>query len=105
MRIWLLEQVDTLSALLKDLLKVTVARASSEIDHIMPGYTHLQVRVIGSLMNVNYCVLTSALAIPSLRKSAPNLSDGRTSFYPTAASSSVTSSVCRICVHESLSFR
>lgn len=43
MRIWLLEQVDTLSGLMKDLLKVTVARASSEIDHIMPGYTHLQV--------------------------------------------------------------
>lgn len=44
MRIWLLEQVDTLSGLMKDLLKVTVARAQSEIDHIMPGYTHLQVR-------------------------------------------------------------
>lgn len=44
MRIWLLEQVDTLSGLMKELLKVTVARASSEIDHIMPGYTHLQVR-------------------------------------------------------------
>lgn len=43
MRIWLLEQVDTLSALMKDLLKVTIARAQSEIDHIMPGYTHLQV--------------------------------------------------------------
>lgn len=43
MRIWLLEQVDTLDGLMKDLLKVTVARASSEIDHIMPGYTHLQV--------------------------------------------------------------
>ncbi|KAK9898315.1 argininosuccinate lyase [Cystobasidium minutum MCA 4210] len=42
MRIWLLEQVDTLSALMKDLLKVTIARAQSEIDHIMPGYTHLQ---------------------------------------------------------------
>jgi len=46
MRIWLLEQVETLESLMKDLLKVTIARAESEIDHIMPGYTHLQVRRI-----------------------------------------------------------
>ena len=43
MRIWLLEQVDKLEAFLKDLVKVMLARADKEIDHIMPGYTHLQV--------------------------------------------------------------
>jgi argininosuccinate lyase len=46
MRIWLLEQVEILESLMKDLLKVTIARAESEIDHIMPGYTHLQVSCI-----------------------------------------------------------
>ncbi|KAL7008049.1 argininosuccinate lyase [Cystobasidiomycetes sp. EMM_F5] len=42
MRIWLLEQVEKLEAFLKDLVKVMVARAESEIEHVMPGYTHLQ---------------------------------------------------------------
>lgn len=43
MRIWLLEQVEKLEAFLKDLIRVMIARAQSEIKHIMPGYTHLQV--------------------------------------------------------------
>lgn len=43
MRIWLLEQVEKLETFLKDLIRVMIARAQTEIAHIMPGYTHLQV--------------------------------------------------------------
>lgn len=43
MRLWLLEEVEKLETFLKDLIKVMVARAESEIEHVMPGYTHLQV--------------------------------------------------------------
>ena len=44
MRIWLLEQVEKLEQFLKDVIRVLVSRAEGEIDHVMPGYTHLQVR-------------------------------------------------------------
>lgn len=43
MRIWLLEQVEKLEHFLKDVIRVLVSRAEAEIDHVMPGYTHLQV--------------------------------------------------------------
>lgn len=43
MRIWLLEQLDKLESFLKDVIKVMVSRAESEVEHVMPGYTHLQV--------------------------------------------------------------
>ena len=42
MRMWLLDEVDAIVALLTDLLRVMVKRAESEVDHLMPGYTHLQ---------------------------------------------------------------
>ena len=55
MRIWLLEQVEKLEVYLKDLIKIIVARAEKEIDHIMPGYTHLQVRYLSvSAVYVDY---------------------------------------------------
>lgn len=42
MRLWLREQLKTIEGYLSDLLKVIAARAESEIEHVMPGYTHLQ---------------------------------------------------------------
>lgn len=64
MRIWLLEQVEKLEAFLKDLVKVMVARAESEIEHVMPGYTHLQVRSLhyGDLFGDNTLKIASCLS-------------------------------------------
>ena len=42
MRMWLRDQLDQLESFLTALLKVIAARAEKEIDHVMPGYTHLQ---------------------------------------------------------------
>ncbi|KAJ3088551.1 hypothetical protein HK102_008505 [Quaeritorhiza haematococci] len=42
MRLWLREEARTLAKYLKDLIKVFIQRARSEIDVLMPGYTHLQ---------------------------------------------------------------
>ena len=42
MRMWLLDEIDAIVALLTDLLRVMVKRAESEVDYLMPGYTHLQ---------------------------------------------------------------
>ena len=44
MRLWLLAQVGEIEASLKGLLRVMIDRAEKEVDAIMPGYTHLQVR-------------------------------------------------------------
>jgi argininosuccinate lyase len=42
MRLWLREQLEKLEGYLSDFLKVIAARAEQEIEHVMPGYTHLQ---------------------------------------------------------------
>ena len=42
MRMWLLDEVDALVALMADLLRVMAKRAENEVDVLMPGYTHLQ---------------------------------------------------------------
>ena len=42
MRLWLRDQLEKLESYLVDFLKVIAARAEKEIDHVMPGYTHLQ---------------------------------------------------------------
>jgi len=42
MRLWLRDQLRQIEGWLKEFLQVTVARAEREIDHVMPGYTHLQ---------------------------------------------------------------
>ena len=42
MRLWLRDELRKLEGYLTDLLKVMTARAESEIDVVMPGYTHLQ---------------------------------------------------------------
>jgi argininosuccinate lyase len=43
MRLWLLEQVSEIEAALVSLIRVMIDRADKERDHLMPGYTHLQV--------------------------------------------------------------
>ena len=43
MRLWLLGQVSEIEAALVSLIRVMVDRADKERDHLMPGYTHLQV--------------------------------------------------------------
>ncbi|KKK11803.1 hypothetical protein AOCH_007345 [Aspergillus ochraceoroseus] len=42
MRLWLRDELRKLEGFLSDLVKVSIARAESEIDYLMPGYTHLQ---------------------------------------------------------------
>lgn len=42
MRLWLRDQLEQLETFLVDFLKVIAARAEKEIEHVMPGYTHLQ---------------------------------------------------------------
>lgn len=42
MRLWLRDELRKLDNCLADLVRVSIARAESEIDYIMPGYTHLQ---------------------------------------------------------------
>lgn len=42
MRMWLREQMRTIEGYLISFLKVIAARAETEVDLIMPGYTHLQ---------------------------------------------------------------
>lgn len=42
MRIWLRDNIDELDTVLVDFLRVCVSRAESDIDVLMPGYTHLQ---------------------------------------------------------------
>lgn len=42
MRLWLRAQLESIEEFLVDFLKVTASRAEQEIEHVMPGYTHLQ---------------------------------------------------------------
>ncbi|BFZ58381.1 polyamine transporter tpo5 [Savitreella phatthalungensis] len=42
MRLYVRSEVDAVAGLLKDLVRVLAGRAKSEIDVVMPGYTHLQ---------------------------------------------------------------
>jgi len=41
-RLWVKEEVESMRALLVTLLHVSAKRAESEIEYLMPGYTHLQ---------------------------------------------------------------
>lgn len=42
MRLWLREELEKLESYLVDFLSVVASRAEKEIEHVMPGYTHLQ---------------------------------------------------------------
>ncbi len=46
MRLWLLGEVRAVEKGLKDLIRGRVERADKAKDILMPGYTHLQVRII-----------------------------------------------------------
>jgi len=43
MRLWLLDEVQDIRMATKGLIRVLVKRADNEKDHLLPGYTHLQV--------------------------------------------------------------
>ncbi len=55
MRLWLLAQIKDLEKHLSDLISVMAERALSEKDILLPGYTHLQVRVA--------CLVVAALIV------------------------------------------
>ncbi|RAL64537.1 hypothetical protein DID88_002011 [Monilinia fructigena] len=42
MRLWLRDELKKIESFLVDYLRVVAARSENEIEHIMPGYTHLQ---------------------------------------------------------------
>lgn len=42
MRLWLRDQLSKIEEHLVSLLQVIASRAQAEIEHVMPGYTHLQ---------------------------------------------------------------
>ncbi|KAG7562617.1 hypothetical protein FFLO_01990 [Filobasidium floriforme] len=42
MRIWLMDEAETIKQYLKDLIAVMANRAEKEVDILMPGYTHVQ---------------------------------------------------------------
>lgn len=42
MRLWLRDELKKIDSYIVDLLKVVASRAEQEIEHVMPGYTHLQ---------------------------------------------------------------
>lgn len=44
MRFWLRNEADVIQKSLSELISVVVCRAETEVDVIMPGYTHLQVK-------------------------------------------------------------
>jgi argininosuccinate lyase len=54
LRLWLLGQVSEIEAGLVSLIRVMVDRADKERDHLMPGYTHLQVYFLLNLRLSEY---------------------------------------------------
>jgi argininosuccinate lyase len=65
MRLWLLEQVSELEAALVSLIRVMVDRADKERDHLMPGYTHLQVSfcfVSLPILRISECLIDNTIA-------------------------------------------
>lgn len=73
MRLWLMGEMEEIESGLKGLIRVMVDRAELELEVLMPGYTHLQVRYANMgtriIVNVSY--------------SAVNPLDGPTSFFHT----------------------
>jgi argininosuccinate lyase len=51
MRLWLLGEVRDVEQGLRALIRVMVERADQEKDYLLPGYTHLQVRLLWALSN------------------------------------------------------
>lgn len=51
MRLWLLDEVQDVEQGLRALIRVMIERADQEKDYLLPGYTHLQVRMFWALTN------------------------------------------------------
>lgn len=51
MRLWLVNEIQSIEGALKSLLRVMVERADKEKTYLLPGYTHLQVRSTLSFRN------------------------------------------------------
>ena len=50
MRLWLVKEVQEIENALKALIQVVVNRADKERGILIPGYTHLQVHLCGSIL-------------------------------------------------------
>ncbi len=48
-RLWLYKQLGLIQASLHDLIRVSVDRAEADVDVLMPGFTHLQVKLVTCL--------------------------------------------------------
>jgi argininosuccinate lyase len=62
MRLWLLEQVSEIEAALVSLIRVMVDRADKERDHLMPGYTHLQVSFRLLIIRISEYLIDNTIA-------------------------------------------
>lgn len=63
MRLWLLDQVNELEDALKSVIGVIVERADKEKAILMPGYTHLQVRLATTISNTELAIIQRAQPI------------------------------------------
>jgi hypothetical protein len=70
-----MEEVEKIREYLKDLVLVMANRAEKEVDAIMPGYTHVQVRCHASDADRR--------TYPNFHNSEPNPSDGHICSSPT----------------------
>ena len=87
MRLWLIDEVKEIESGLRALIRVMVERADKEKDILLPGYTHLQVRI--SLL---YKFLVIELIFHSYAiYSEVNLFAGRISFSRMHSLSTMTS--------------
>lgn len=77
MRLWLMGETGDIVDSVKALLRVMVERAAKEIQYLMPGYTHLQVRP----------TTFASIRVRSHAVSVRNLCDGRTGSYRTPSRS------------------
>jgi hypothetical protein len=82
MRLWLLDQMQDIEQSVKGLLHVIVDRAEKEKEILLPGYTHLQVRVACQGWNLNNGTFSEASRF-----------DGRTFFFLMQCPSDMISSV------------
>ena len=84
MRLWLLDEVEDIVSSLKGLIRVIVERADKERDILLPGYTHLQVRLIYGMSYMSVTLLYSV----------DNPSGGLTSCSPMHFRSGMISNDC-----------
>lgn len=98
MRLWLLRTAEETKAALVDLISVIVERADKERDALMPGYTHLQVKMS--------CIVPWHISLSNYEEtliSALFLFAGLTSSFHMPSPSKLTFNASRICALESQS--